>query len=1753
MRIGFKFMSLLRNFITVVLLCCCTGMLSAQTNPGDFSSLFLWYSGDSISGTGTSIDTLYDLSGNGHHASQSNNNYKPVVSHDSLFFYYPVLSFDGSNDFLYAAFDDTIPQPNTVFVLWNLFTDAGSPSLACDGAAETGRRYIGWYNGNGNININGGAALYYSKELPVIPIVTTAIFNADTSKIYENSVLKKTGNAGQDSVADLFVGRGSWGGGALKGDIAEILFFDTVLNDMEQQQIENYLYNKYAPPVNLGSDISIAYGFCDTSIMQADKPWFESFAWNTGEETSGITVNQSGLYAVTVTDVFGFTSSDGIFVDYPGDKLSDTTICAGDSISLDIGLGANYSFLWSDGSSDSTLTVFEDDDYWVSVTDSLGCSMVSDTIHVSVDSFPMVDVLPDFADYCNGELLGLDTIPANVTFLWNTGSTDSTTIISGSDDYSIEIINETNCVLTDTITVNVIGTAPTADFTFDTVCYGLPTSFTDLSEPEVDIVTWEWDFDDGTYATEQNPVHVFPEHDTFTVTLTVSTLNCTHVVSKEVFCKPLPSVDFSTFWGNYATCTNTDVQFINESTGYDAMDVFYEWHFDDGTFSTETNPIHAFNDTGTFEVQLTASQDNGCMDSLSKEIIVSDDLPPIGYFDLFHPLDNTYLEHQDSILFSWNVQADAVYVDLVISKDSTFNDIIISEDSLITTELYVSLPSDVDTAYWKIIAYNDCFEPSHSEFNRFFIFTPEDISNLYFWIAGDSVNETVSYVDTVFDLSGNDLHAAQSNNNFKPVVSYDSSFFYYPVLSFDGSNDFLYTAFDDTISQPNTVFVLWSTAEDDSGISLACDGSTSTGRRYIGWSDNDIIINGGASLSYSKELPVIPIVTTAIFNADTSKIFENSVLKKTGNAGTDSVADLFIGRGGWGGGPLKGDIAEILLFDTVLTDTQQQQIENYLYNKYAPPVNLGFDIHTAHFCDTTITAADKPWFTDYMWNTGSTDSVITVSETGEYSVTVTDIFGFTSEDDIRVVYPGVSQPDAVSEICYGDTLQWAVDLAEEDYSFAWYNSPSTGNSAEYWENTQAAVEITDSLGCKYRSDTISVQVDMFEFTAGFGTQDTALCIGNRLTFLYGDDDAVSYEWQDGSTDDEFLIEGPGTYHATVTNDLGCVAVDTVDVSILGTVPEPDFFITGHCAGSSISLADSSTSPDGTITMREWIYNDTVFATGEQASISFDSAGNYDITLQIYTDVGCHNTLTQTVEVHPLPVPDFAPLTGCEGNEIFFENLSTIESDDIAFTRWKFFDGDEYHTNGAGGASHTYDSAGMYNVTMEAVSDWDCADQITQAVEINPSPAADFAHSAACSGQPVFFSSQSSSDEPWNPVINISWDFGDGTTSTSNSPEHIYNNTGLYDMELVATALNGCTDTMHYTIDVHHSPEAIATNLNACAGTPHVLTDSSVAGGDSIILWNWQVDTLEFTNQHPGVTMQDTGTYPLSLKVATEHGCIDEMDSLLYVWENPVADFSMPRDWGEVPFDMALENTSEGATTYHWDFGDGSVTDEENPVHTWLETGTYEIQLVAVSDKSCTDTATGKLRVVVPMVDLVVINVRAEMDGNFLIVEADIGNAGTVPVENPAIELNTATGSRHREVLDHGLDAGDVETYAFTTQPYIPDGNLPEYVCVFIDPVVTDVAPENNEHCILNEAGFRIYNLYPNPVSGNLNIAMLMPADGKITTEIFDASGRLVFNKTTSLTAGYHVLSLDCTEFSIGRYTLRMRYDGDVEIRGFLVE
>ena len=1724
-------------FISFLLL---LGIISYAQVPSDH--MILWVRSDSVEVIDDKVETWYDLSGNDYHLQQASSALRPAFI-DSVLNNYPSVTFNGVNNFLQVNFGQAYNQPNSVFVIWKANS---APGVPFDNISS--RHYLA-INADSDITLNASSnpttTVKYSKTLPMEYVINTCYYNGADSKLFENSVLKSSGNAGNLSIEGLMVGSIFSGGAYLNGDILEIIAYDTTLIDSDRALVENYLMDRYAPPLSLGEDINM-YGFCDTALIIDES--FTDILWSTGETNDTIYVDETGEYTVQAIDIFGRMQYGSISISYPHPEFSDTTICLGDSVSYSVDLPGPYDYLWSQGGTDSLIWIKDEGTYSVQITDTNGC-FITREFFVDVDSFiNHVSLGPD-PELCSGNSISLISGEEEcVSFLWNPGeNTTPDQVVNTSGWQKLTVQNDIGCEAIDSVYVTITGTAPTPAYTVEHLCFGDNTLFTDNSTSPETITAWTWVFNENDSIHTESAEWAFETPGTQNVELIVSSESgCANSLEFEIDILEIPTVNYS----YNPVCSGVEINFLSDiSIPAGTSITNYNWILDESPAGTGSSLNYTFPGEGEYSLNLTVELDNGCTSSYEETINVADSYPFPEYLSLVNPSDNAVLNPGSTTDFQWNNAAYSINYALILSEDETFENVIATYPEITDTDISVDLPETFDTLFWKVIAYNPCMLETETTVRKIYGFSPVNFENCKLWLPGDSVETTANMVDIWFDQSGNENHLTQATGTEKPI-SEISILNEHKTLNFDGVNDNISASFGEELAQPNTTFVVWKSNELNG---VAFDNSVS--RHYLAINaSSEITINASpdptSPVKYEISQPMPFLLSTCVFNSSSSEIYGNSILRDSGDAGALSMEGIVAGSIFSGGAYLDGSIAEILIYNDLLEVNERTQIETYLYNKYSPPVNLGFDIQVPYgFCDTTITTADKPWFTEFLWSTGDTTSTISTNHNGEYSVTVTDIFGFTSTDDIRVEFPKVHQADMLSMVCDGDTLSWDSGLPTDNYTFNWMNSVSTSPVGQYWTNTQAALQITDTNGCSYFTDTINVMLDMFEHTAALGDGDTALCNGNLLTLVNGAEAAVDYLWQDESTDPEILIESAGIYHVTVTNTLGCVARDTLDVSILGTVPDPAYSISGHCAEENISLLDESSSEDGTINAWEWSYNGTVFGTGEQVYISFPEAGQYDVSLEVFTDVGCHHHITQTLDVHPLPVPEFAPEFACSGQEILFRSLSSIPSDNLYQYRWQFGSGADWQESNEDNIIHTFNEAGEYSVTLVAVSDVECFDEITKTVNVKASPAANFTTAPACEGLPVNFWNQSQSEE--SPLWENQWDFGDGTNSGSSDPQHIYNGTGNFNVELVVKSLNGCTDTILKTVEVSVLPVAQVGSLDACLGVPHQLFDESTITSGSITSWEWQVDTLIFDEENPVLTLNDTTNLPLRLKVWSDAGCVSVIDSVLYVWENPVAGFELPQNWGAVPLELNMENTSEGAATYQWDFGDGEISSIAEPGHLWQNSGNYTIQLIAVNNKGCADTTETNLRVIIPLVDVAIIGLRTHMDGNYLVIEADIINPGTVPIENLALELNAGNGEIVREILQENFAEGSVMTYIFNTQPYIASGETPGYICVQLDPGETDETPENNVMCKMNSPEFSLFEMFPNPVNDILNMYVLLPSDGDLRVQVYDNTGKLVYNSETAMDSGYQRLQLNCSEFSSGRYQLRMSFGNEEILKGFV--
>lgn len=278
--------------------------------------------------------------------------------------------------------------------------------------------------------------------------------------------------------------------------------------------------------------------------------------------------------------------------------------------------------------------------------------------------------------------------------------------------------------------------------------------------------------------------------------------------------------------------------------------------------------------------------------------------------------------------------------------------------------------------------------------------------------------------------------------------------------------------------------------------------------------------------------------------------------------------------------------------------------------------------------------------------------------------------------------------------------------------------------------------------------------------------------------------------------------GNGSVTFILTSDAilgGCPPTnDNITFTFL-QAPNAAFNATTACAGSNTVFTDNSTTAVGSINSWEWDFGDQTSSITQNPNHPYSSAGTFNATLIVGSSNGCFDTLTQVVNVNPVPVANFSPSIGCQNTPITFSDLSFISSGSISSWNYDFGSSSSTLPN----PTFVYDTPGTQSVTLTVTSNLGCTDDTTMSVLINPAPQAEFTYSPnpAMVGENVFFTD-------FSIGLNINqwyWEFGDGEANNVENPIHNYDIGGSYDIMLAITDGNGCVDTIVKNISVALPP------------------------------------------------------------------------------------------------------------------------------------------------------------------------------------------------------------------------------------------------------------------------------------------------------------------------------------------------------------
>ncbi|MCF8371856.1 MAG: PKD domain-containing protein [Bacteroidales bacterium] len=487
----------------------------------------------------------------------------------------------------------------------------------------------------------------------------------------------------------------------------------------------------------------------------------------------------------------------------------------------------------------------------------------------------------------------------------------------------------------------------------------------------------------------------------------------------------------------------------------------------------------------------------------------------------------------------------------------------------------------------------------------------------------------------------------------------------------------------------------------------------------------------------------------------------------------------------------------------------------------------------------------------------------------------------------------------------------------------------------------------------------------------------------------------------------------------------------------------------------------------------WSFGNGNVSSQDTASATYISGGSYTVNLTATTN-GIPQTASITVEVFPLPNPNFGAVSGttsgCAGNfTTEFIDYSTSSGAPIVHWQWDFGDGwGDNNTTGTN-PSHPNGSAGDFTVTLVVTDANGCKNDktIPNFIHASPLPTVSF-YADTLKFCTVPANVQFTNGSQGTGMLSYEWDFGDGSPiSTATNPAHTYTGFQNYTVTLNVTDQNGCTgNPSTKTVEISEVTAVFNMPDTVCRGDTFHITNYSI--GTSQQTWSFGNGSSSLFS--PQWFYDVGGHYNITLNASLYGDCPDTYARSIFV-ESVFADMG-PEPWHVCSLhtavhliDSTITNNSNGVESWLWTVSPADPSlyyppalwaDTflvQNPVDTILSTPIldaflheiYDVFLEVTTPFGCKDSAYDSIVVYLPTADF--------MPG-------PIG--GCVP-KTISFFNNCSYGSPYDTILSYYWDLGNGTTFS----GYEPPPELYNYVGVF-----------NAEITIVTDYGCTVTDFFP---------------------------------------------------------------------------
>ena len=566
----------------------------------------------------------------------------------------------------------------------------------------------------------------------------------------------------------------------------------------------------------------------------------------------------------------------------------------------------------------------------------------------------------------------------------------------------------------------------------------------------------------------------------------------------------------------------------------------------------------------------------------------------------------------------------------------------------------------------------------------------------------------------------------------------------------------------------------------------------------------------------------------------------------------------------------------------------------------------------------------------YSWSNQATTQNITNLQAGNYTVTVTDANGCTANAVGVVAITLSTVPVQINNSTGTNVLTCttpAISLqATGGVTYTWTGgqTPNTANNVITIPGSYT-VNMIDPNGCPV-SQSIVITQNITPPTSGItnSTGSTIIdCNAPAINILATG--GGTYQWNNGlGTNAAQSISQAGSFTVVVTAANGCLDSSTVVLTV-APVPLVTGIDTTICSGQSVLITPVYYPTGGQVI---WTNGQTT----PNLTVSPTSTTMYSV---LYTWNGCTATEDITVTVNPTPTLSVTSSSICFG-----DTTAIVAQANLANGVYNWISLNQTGPNLTVFPTQTTSYTATY--TLNGCT----SAQATGTVTVNPLPIVSVADMTICQGQPGTLSAIV------NPAGgNFAWSQGGTSATITETPS----STSVYNLTYTA---NGCVgNAVSASIIVLPLPLASfsVNNTSGCVPvTVSLLADT--IGQNATYAWT-STGAGSQIGANPQMTFVNGGCYDVTL-TATLNGCSNSTTSasLICVQNYPVANFyTSPGSFSQNNQTLSFINTSIGASGYIWNFGDGSLSNEENPNHYFQGiTGDETITLLASTSMGCMD-------------------------------------------------------------------------------------------------------------------------------------------------------------------------------------------------------